>query len=229
VPRRDAGAAGAAPAEPVQHRRPAGDRVGQAGQDLLRRAPADLRGRQLDRQRQPVEAAADLGDHAGLGAVRVGHGNPGARGEERHGVVRRERRHRERHLAADVERLPAGREHPLPRRGAEEAADQLRAGGQLRLAAVEDQQRAPGARRPPAAARPPGPAGGTDGSAATSTNHTPSGNARRTSAAACRASRVLPTPPAPVSVTSRDADSRPRTPASSSRRPTKVAGSAAVG
>jgi hypothetical protein len=38
---------------------------------------------------------------------------------------------------------------------------------------------------------------------ASSTSHTPSVNARRTSAAARTANRVLPTPPTPVSVTSR--------------------------
>ena len=39
--------------------------------------------------------------------------------------------------------------------------------------------------------------------AASSTSHTPSGNSANTSAAACTASRVFPTPPTPVSVTRR--------------------------
>ena len=46
--------------------------------------------------------------------------------------------------------------------------------------------------------------------------------ARRESLAASTASRVLPTPPTPVSVTNRDSDSRRRTSAISRRRPTKL-------
>ena len=47
-----------------------------------------------------------------------------------------------------------------------------------------------------------------------------------TSVATCSASRVFPTPPSPVNVTSRDSDSRRRTSARSCRRPTNAVSSA---
>ena len=56
--------------------------------------------------------------------------------------------------------------------------------------------------------------------AASSHNHTPSANRGSNSAATCIARRVLPTPPTPVSVTSRDSSSAFATPATSSSRPT---------
>ena len=62
--------------------------------------------------------------------------------------------------------------------------------------------------------------------AASSTNHTPSGNVRRTSAAIRSASRVFPTPPTPVRVSIRLLASSRRVSASSRRRPTKLVSSA---
>ena len=57
---------------------------------------------------------------------------------------------------------------------------------------------------------------------ARSANQAPPANPRRDSRATSMASRVLPSPPAPVNVTSRDRASRRRTSASSRRRPTKL-------
>jgi hypothetical protein len=59
-----------------------------------------------------------------------------------------------------------------------------------------------------------------------STSHTPSGNDRRTWAATRNASRVFPTPPGPVNVSSRAADNNRRTSTNSPRRPTKLLTSA---
>ena len=58
--------------------------------------------------------------------------------------------------------------------------------------------------------------------AASSTSQVPSGKARRSSCATRTASRDLPTPPTPVSVTNRDADSARFTSAAAWRRPTKL-------
>ena len=64
--------------------------------------------------------------------------------------------------------------------------------------------------------------GTSDGSltGASSTSQTPSPRSSSTSAAAWRARRVFPDPPAPVSVTRRPVPSSPTTSASSSTRPT---------
>ncbi len=61
---------------------------------------------------------------------------------------------------------------------------------------------------------------------ASSTSHTPSEKARCTSVATRVASRVFPTPPTPVRVTSRDLDNSDLTSATSCRRPTKLVTSA---
>ncbi len=78
---------------------------------------------------------------------------------------------------------------------------------------------------PSAAAAASGTRAGSS-SPARSTKRMPSGNVRWTRSARRRASRVLPTPPGPVSVTSRDPANSWRPPSSSARRPTKPAGSA---
>ena len=62
-------------------------------------------------------------------------------------------------------------------------------------------------------------------SRATSTHHTPSGWPSSAPAATCKARRVLPQPPAPVSVNSRTPPSSSPTWASSRRRPTKLVSS----
>ena len=59
-------------------------------------------------------------------------------------------------------------------------------------------------------------------SGARSTNHTPSPDPSASPAAACSPSRVLPAPPAPVSVTRRDPSSRRWTSASWASRPMKL-------
>ena len=57
--------------------------------------------------------------------------------------------------------------------------------------------------------------------AASSASHTPSANRPATSRATSPASRVLPDPPGPVTVTSRYSSSRPATSATAPARPTK--------
>ena len=59
-------------------------------------------------------------------------------------------------------------------------------------------------------------------SAASDANHTPSVNSDAESAATCSASRDLPTPPGPVSVTSRSLVTSPASSFTSSVRPTKL-------
>ncbi len=59
-------------------------------------------------------------------------------------------------------------------------------------------------------------------SGASSTNHTPSSNSSRTSAATCSDSRVLPSPPLPNSVTSRERCNSAFTSAISRDRPTNA-------
>ena len=89
--------------------------------------------------------------------------------------------------------------------------------------------RRPGRRRPGAArARWRRCAGTSCGSLseASSTNHTPSGKVRRTSAAIRSASLVLPTPPTPVRVRTRLLARSLRVSCSSWRRPTKLVSSA---
>ena len=58
--------------------------------------------------------------------------------------------------------------------------------------------------------------------AASSASHTPSANRPATSRATSPASRVLPDPPGPVTVTSRYSSSRPATSATAPARPTKL-------
>ena len=59
-------------------------------------------------------------------------------------------------------------------------------------------------------------------SGARSANHTPSPDPSTSPAATCSANRVLPAPPAPVSVTSRERSTSRRTAASSASRPMKL-------
>src|SRR5215470_17437218 len=61
---------------------------------------------------------------------------------------------------------------------------------------------------------------------ANSTHHTPPGKRSAPRAATCRASLVLPQPPAPVNVTSRDSPSSPAPRSRSPARPTNVLNSA---
>ena len=121
---------------------------------------------------------------------------------------------------ADPQALPARRQHPHLRAALEHAsmraAPRRRAGARscrarpapLGPQVLHDAVGHRHARRvgaPHARRRRPGPSASSSSAAASSQNHTPSGNRGSTSAATCNARRVLPTPPTPVNVTSRDA------------------------
>ena len=73
--------------------------------------------RQLDRQRQAVDPSADLGHRAGRLAVEleVRPAGPGPIGEQRGGVLDRQRGDRHDPLTLDAERFPAGGQHRHPR------------------------------------------------------------------------------------------------------------------
>lgn len=128
--------------------------------DLLDRQHFESRRPQLDRQRNPVQPAANLGD--GLG-VRFGHGKPGLnqtgpvdkqthRLALRHGIGRERLsrvRQRQRGDAPDgfsihAERFPAGHQDVQPRRRAQQRLDQRRTGGDQVLTVIEQQQELPG-------------------------------------------------------------------------------------
>ena len=114
----------------------------QPGQDLVGVERADVRRRQLDRQREPVEARADPADGLGVG---VGQREPGPRGprpvgEERDRLrLQPQGRHRVLVLAVEVEVRPARREDRQLRRGREQLRHDRR-GVEEVLEVVEDQQ-----------------------------------------------------------------------------------------
>ena len=76
-----------------------------AGRASLGGEHLDPRGGQLDREREAVEAAADLGD--GLGSLEAGCHLSRAGSEQRDRLLLGKRRHRVLVLGADVERLAA--------------------------------------------------------------------------------------------------------------------------
>src|SRR5205807_2429604 len=84
----------------------------------------------------------------------------------------------------------------------------------------------------PGRSRPPSTAAATAGTSAgspagaSSTSHTPSANRPATCLATSPASRVLPTPPGPVTVTSRYSSSKPATSRTAPARPTKLVSTA---
>jgi hypothetical protein len=129
-------------------------------QDLLGREHPDPGGGQLDGQRDPVEAGADLG-HDGGGGVRHGEVRPGLHGpvdEEPHRVVAAQRFHRAGvalegqrqgrdppgHLATDPEGLPAGGHDGNAGTGPQDRLAHRRAGVEDVLAVVQDHQEIPG-------------------------------------------------------------------------------------
>ena len=85
----------------------------EALEDLPRRERLRARGGELDRERQVVEARAELGDL-------VARLEPGALAEERDGLGRGERRHRVLDLALDAQELAAGDEQRQVGAGAEQ-------------------------------------------------------------------------------------------------------------
>ena len=80
----------------------------EARQDLCRGERLDAGGRQLDGQREVVQPTADLGDR--LVGDEAGFDGPGSGQEQRKPLGGGQRRHRVFLLAADVERLAAGRQ-----------------------------------------------------------------------------------------------------------------------
>ena len=204
--------------------------LAQARQQLCRREDGRAGGRELERQRQAVEAPAELGHLGGRHEGGVDAARP--LDVELDGVLLAERRHRIGGLAAQPEAFAArhqqrsGRRSRAARRSRRpsqpaRARRCRRAAGRAGRAAVPRARAAlrvhPARRRVRSARRPaPGRAPG-----ARATKCTPSGNASAASAAASSARCVLPTPPGPVSV-SKPAPSRSAatTDASSPCRPT---------
>ena len=202
--------------------------------------------RQLDRQRDAVEPARNLGrppavrrgeretrrDRGGAGDEQlhrleprelVGRERPlgprpgAAAGPD--GVRRRQRQGRDRPgvLGLDPQRLAAGGEHGEPRTRAQQRIDQLGT-GRTRCSQLSSSSsscfgagsrpacRAAAAPAPPARRAAVATACGTragSASDASSTSQTPSANAPASPSAAASASRVLPMPGGPVSVSSR--------------------------
>ena len=208
--------------------------------------------RQLDGQRQPVQPPADLHHVRRVLAVddepradRLGAVDEQAdravaveraRRRRRPRIGKRQRRDRDDVLAGDPQQRPAGHQHREAGSGAEEI-DQVRSGSQQMLEAVEDEQHRPrskvgsqggsGSSRRSTGGRRPVRSSATTSSGspteASGTNATVSNPASRSDAASM-ASRVLPTPPGPVRVTSRADGRSSRSPsaAASRSRPTIV-------
>ena len=116
--------------------------------DLARRHRRHPRGRQLDGQRNPVEASADLHHRGGL----LSRGHREARGNaagafdkqaHRRGVdarTHRQRGHQPQLLVGDPQSFAAGRQHPHRRRVRQDRLDQIRRSVTHVLAVVEHQQ-----------------------------------------------------------------------------------------
>ena len=235
------------------------NRSSRRSSELLDRQHPQPYGRELDRERDAVEAAADPLDRL---LVAGGHREVGQRRRAPARLNSRTASYRANDSAGSGSAPEAGSDSAgtasvcspaMPRTcrlvarirssgGARSSVvDQRRAGVQQVLAVVQDQQarlvpqlvdqgvqrRARGLvlRCPAPAGRCARAARGSPARPARPATRRP-GNARRTSAATRVASRVLPTPPTPVSVTSRDPDSRRLTSATSRRRPTKLVTSA---
>jgi len=113
--------------------------VAEAPVDLLDRHHAHLRGRELDRQREAVEAV----DHAADGGrVERGAGprRGGALAEQARRVLGRELTERVDALGRDRERRPARGQHPQVGGGGDEERDELGDRADDVLAVVEDEQ-----------------------------------------------------------------------------------------
>ena len=172
-----------------------------------------------------IEPLADLGDRGlvVVGQIEVGTSHPRPIDEQfqavlRHAPAARQRGHRPHVLASYTEWRLTRCHHRDPCRGLDQPIDDRSDLLEQVLAVVDDQQ-APRATSPTrtrcrAPTRPVVPALPTTparlqpreappSSAASDANHTPSLNVRAASAATCNANRDLPTPPGPVSVTSR--------------------------
>ena len=177
------------------------------------------RGGQFDRQRQTVEPAADLGDRADrlMIEVEIRPACPGPLGEQSRRVVDRQRRNRQDPLALHPERFPTRCQHDDVRTVPNDLVDQPRGRIKDVLAVVHAEIAAcasAGTRSRLLRCRGPGAAAASvsrqrraltaepSSSGASSQNHAPSSNCSSSRPATSRASRVFPTPPTPVSVTS---------------------------
>ena len=197
--------------------RPAGEQaepIVQARRGSAERERSGAGGRELDGERQTVEAGADVGDHrvvvVGEFERRAGGVSPGD--EEAHGVVGRERRHRPDGLAADAQSLAARGEDAQRRAATQQVLGDLGGRGDHVLAVVEHDQHARGHR----SARPTGSGPGARGrrrsapglrpgspTGASSTRQPPNARSRGHGAGHLQREAVLPTPPGPTSVTNR--------------------------
>ncbi len=152
---------------PPGRRRQGPQRLGQDGVQLRQAEHPDPRRRQLDRERQPVDAPADQPDGlAGRGAVVENRRRrPGAVAEEREGVRAGlgpgvlERAEDDQLLTGDAEFGPRRGEHVQPGAGVQDGQHQF--GHRLAevLAVVERDERGPGAQLPGELARHVQPAG----------------------------------------------------------------------
>ena len=130
--------------------------IGESLDDLVRGELCDLRGGELDGQRDAVEPPADLGDvgRVGLGHHEVGAYRDGAVAEQAHRVRglgelgRVIRRHGKRRdgvdlFALQLERFTAGREDGDVRAPVEDGVDEVRAAVDQMLAIVQHEEHFP--------------------------------------------------------------------------------------
>jgi hypothetical protein len=210
------------PCPAAQQREP----VAEAAGDVRHRQDPHPRRRQLHGERQPVEVPAQLG-HRVRRQLHAAPGGPGPLREQLDRGAEAELRQRVHRLRGEAERGPAGGEHPQVLGGRDQGLYEVGGAPDDLLAVVEDQQRGPGAEhaedaghrvagdvgRPMAPGR-PGPAPSAEAtSAATSASAvTPASGTKYTTRCSARrltacASRVLPRPPGPTTVTAREARS----------------------
>ncbi len=110
------------------------------GEQLVGRQLSGSSGDELDRQRQAVEALADLRGEAG---IRLAVGSPCTNDVQLLGLLRGERRHGSLVLAVHAQRRSARREHPHARRRLEDLGDKGR-GLEHLLEVVEQEQQLAG-------------------------------------------------------------------------------------
>ena len=205
--------AGAAGQEP--------EAIVEAVRELLHGDHAHAGGRQLDRQREPVEARADvLDDGAGIERALGRASGAGAVGEELDRIVDGERGHGPDRLPAEPEGLAARRQDAQLRAVHEQLLDHPGRLADDVLAVVHDHDRSAGrpgarpvARGPPVprlgrapASRSPMPtatASGTAAGSCTGASSTRNASCSSSLRASSWARRVFPAPPGPTIVTSR--------------------------
>ena len=122
--------------------------------DVLRIEAGHARGGELDGEREPVDAAADLSEEAAgaLGVERPARARPGALSEQLNRAARRDlleahvrTHHGQRskpvgHLAVDPQGLSTGRENAKPRQSRRQRGGEIGDGGHDVLAVVDHEQ-----------------------------------------------------------------------------------------